>query len=70
MKQLPGISLFALGSVFILFAVLAFAYAMPSSLDGRAVLLIALFAGGVVFEVLGVRDLLRAKRLTSHILAA
>lgn len=70
MKFFPGISLLVLGSVFVTFAVLAFAFAMPSSLDGRAVMLISFFVAGVVFEVLGVRDLVRAKRLNSNISTA
>ena len=66
MKLLPGIILVVLGTVFVAFSVLAIAYKMPSSLDGRAAMLIALFVAGGAFEFLGVRDLLRAKRLTSH----
>ena len=70
MKLLPGISLLVLGTVFVVFAFVAFTIAMPTSLDGRAVLLIALLVAGGVFEALGVRDLVRAKRLASSTSAA
>ena len=63
MKLLPGISLLVLGTVFVVFAFVAFAIGMPTSLDGRAVFLIALLVAGNVFEALGVRDLVRAKRV-------
>jgi hypothetical protein len=62
MKLLPGISLIVLGTLFIAFPFAAFAMAPPSSLDGRAIFLIALCVAGAVFEALGVRDLVRAKR--------
>ena len=70
MRLLPGISLMVLGSVFVAFAVFAFAYAFPSSLDGRALFLISLLVAGGVFEILGVRDFVRAKRQTSNLSAA
>ena len=65
MKILPGVSLLVLGTIFLTFSIVAFTLAPPSSLDGRAVLLIALFVAGGVFEALGVYDLVRAKRLAS-----
>ena len=66
MKLLPGILLVVLGTALVAFAVFAVAYRLPASLDDRAVLLIAVFVAGSAFELLSVRDLLRAKRLTSN----
>ena len=70
MKLLPGISLLVMGSVFLTFSIIAFTVSPPSSLDGRAVLLIASFVAGGAFQGLGVRDLVRAKRLASGISSA
>ena len=69
MKSLPGISLVVLGTMFVAFSVIACAIAMPTSLDGRAVFLAALFVSGGIFEAIGVRDLVRAKRLASGLSA-
>ena len=70
MKLLPSISLMVFGAVFLAFALGAFAYAPPTSLDGRAVFLVALLIAGGAFEALGLRDLIRAKRLASSMSAA
>ena len=66
MKLLPGILLAVLGTVLVAFSVFAIAYRLPASLDDRAVFLIAVFVAGSAFEFLGVRDFLRARRLTSN----
>jgi hypothetical protein len=70
MKLIPGILLVVLGTLFVAFAVFATAFAMPSSLDGRAVMLMALVVAGVALEFLGVRDLLRARRSAAPATAA
>ena len=65
MKLLPGVTLLVLGLVLLTFSIVAFTVAPPTLLDGRAIFLIASFVAGGTFQALGVRDLVRAKRLAS-----